>query len=305
MVKLKKLSVKNYCGYRDAEFDFTENGDPKQLAVFFGPNGIGKSSIINAIKMSGEAFRYENRPMDIAFRKYVFNKDYNPSTSEYKFEMVHKSDEKSWTPIQQRMDMLSSTELEGMKVVALFDDDGVDKEVVFTDKGLVKSELVRRNSNWCYYIDADHPINMNKFQLIEQYKDRFLELAKIVYNFDGELKAPVKAMSKRGKEETFFADFVIDKYGVNVHYKCMSAGEKKIATLLAALCDPNYIDDTNIVIVDNVAMHIYFKRHVKMVSKLLEIFPEKQFFFTTHSGVLIESLDKSNLYDLETYVKYQ
>jgi predicted ATP-binding protein involved in virulence len=84
----------------------------------------------------------------------------------------------------------------------------------------------------------------------------------------------------------------------------MSAGEKKIATLIAGLCDPNYIDDTNIIIVDNVAMHIYFKRHVRMVEKLLELFSDKQFFLATHSGVLIDALDSGSLYDLEDYVKY-
>lgn len=304
MTKLKRFNVENYCGYRKASFDFTDGANPKPLAVFYGPNGIGKSSLINGVKLVGEASRYTSRPMDIAFRKMVFNVDYNPDNAMYKHELIHKSDEKSWTSQAERMKLKSDYELQGMKIEAIFDHNGEEKTVLFNDCGLVKNELPRKAESYCYYIDADHPMNMNKFQLSEVYKDRFLELAKVVYNMNVELRAPVKARSQRQVEETFFSDLVIDKYGVKVHFKSMSAGEKKIATLLAGLCDPNYIDDTNIIIVDNVAMHIYFKRHIGMVNKLMEIYSDKQFFLTTHSGVLIEALDNQYLYDLEDYVKY-
>ncbi len=287
-------------GYNDL-FDVHVEGDH----CYWGNGFINhNSSLISGITMAGEAFRYAGRPMDVVFRKFVFNKDYDPIASQYKFEMVHKSDEQSWTSQSERMELLTETEKDGMKVEAIFDQDGEEKEVVFTDKALLKNGLERRSGNYCYYIDADNPMNMTRFQVNEQHMDRFIELTKIVYGFDVELKSPVKAMTKRGEEEIFMTDAVIDKYGVSVHFKSMSAGEKKIATLIAGLCDPNYIDDTNIIIVDNVAMHIYFKRHVRMVEKLLELFDDKQFFLTTHSGVLIDALDSSSLYDLEDYVKY-
>ena len=100
----------------------------------------------------------------------------------------------------------------------------------------------------------------------------------------------------------FYQDFIIEKGNVNVHYKAMSAGEKKIATLLRNLCDPETIDKSDIVLVDNIEMHVYFKRHKKMLDKILEMFPQKQFIVTTHSGVMIdhvrEKFGDGCLYDI-------
>ena len=87
----------------------------------------------------------------------------------------------------------------------------------------------------------------------------------------------------------------------------MSDGEKKICALLKALCDPDYVYNTNIILIDNIEMHIYFKRHAKMFDALKHIFSKYQIITTTHSGTLIDHVnDKYKgkyLYDLETYKK--
>jgi predicted ATP-binding protein involved in virulence len=126
--------------------------------------------------------------------------------------------------------------------------------------------------------------------------DRFLEMAKVVYEFDCYFDKEVEDKNKR-----YFTDFVINKWGTKVHFKSMSDGERKIATLLAGLCDETYMSTVDIVLVDNIEMHIYFKRHSAMIDKLLECFPDKQILATTHSGVLINHISPKYKYDLEKY----
>ena len=52
MIKLKKIRLKNYCGYKDFELDLTDgDGDGiKTWAMFFGPNGTFKSTFLRAVE---------------------------------------------------------------------------------------------------------------------------------------------------------------------------------------------------------------------------------------------------------------
>jgi len=104
-----------------------------------------------------------------------------------------------------------------------------------------------------------------------------------------------------------YTDFVIHKRDVKVHFKRMSAGEKKIATLLAYLCDPIYMENIDIICVDNLDLHVYFERHASMVDKLIEYFPNKQFIVTTHSETMInhvrEVMGEDHLFNVSK-IKY-
>ncbi|MFA5600884.1 MAG: AAA family ATPase [Phenylobacterium sp.] len=274
MIKLKQLVLQNYCGYKNSTFNFTDS-----FNIFFGPNGCGKSNLLEAIRLLSLGHRIQTRDNEIYFRKLIYHEDYNPSYIAFE---------------------KSSRE---MLVNGIFlTDDGL-KEVAITNQGVVKNEIPRAFYGTAYHIDADHPVNLNKFQLHAEMADVFLDMARIAYGFDCELQNDVEDL--QGNGERFFTDFVIHKYGTKVHFKRFSAGEKKIATLLKDICNPLYINNIDIIVVDNVEMHIYFKRHAQVFDKLLKTFPSKQFFFTTHSGTLLDHIGntygKKYLFDLEEY----
>lgn len=86
-----------------------------------------------------------------------------------------------------------------------------------------------------------------------------------------------------------------------VHFARMSAGEKKLATLLRMLCNPDNTANRDIILIDNIECHVYHKRHAIMIDKLREFFPNKQIIATTHSGTMINHVNKSFRYDLEFY----
>lgn len=312
MLKIKRLELINYAGFdKGSIFDFTNpDGTFKPINVFFGPNGCGKSTALNAISVLCRAKMYAKRTADdenLLLRKMQFHPDYDPN-------------------------YIGFAKYEGkMEIIGVFDDNGKELGVHIKDNDVIRNDLAdRKISDNCAYIDADHPINNSKFQIPSERISDFLEIGKAIYGYNckvdkavssegvdasnSSLKNVIAAYANnidqiksstntptmtreqiydglsdaKSAELAFYQDFIIEKGSVRVHYKAMSAGEKKIATLLRNLCDSEVVDKSDIILVDNIEMHVYFKRHKKMIDKILEKFPNKQFIVTTHSGVMID-----------------
>jgi len=283
MVKLKKIRLKDYCGYRDKEFDFTENGGVKKLACFYGTNGCGKSTMLQAIGMLCNVYRYQNKDVELLFRKCTYHPDYSRSYSGMYTDNLHT-----------------------MELNGVFQTDDGDKEVIVTTKGVVKNELPRKDRmGFHYWIDADSPMDLYRFQIHAEMKDRFLDLAQVVYGLDCYMGSKSPDLEDAGQD--FYTDFIIEKtddFGDNVklHFKSMSGGEKKIATLLRSLCNPLYMDDNDIILIDNICKEVYISRHPRMIKKILEIFADKQLFVVTHSAVLVGVKDEELDIDIPAYL---
>jgi len=280
MLKIKSLRLQNYCGYKDAEFDFTRGNGVKPVSMFFGPNGCGKSTCLNAINFLGQAKQYAGRDNDLVFRKMTFHPDYDPTLPHF-------------AKYKEPMNVRGVFDLGGEeKIVEISSKENKDGKV----EGIVQNDLDGFRN--IVFIDADHPMNMKKFQLPGDFSDLFIDIAQVIYGYKVSLGKAVKTFEKDSEEEegesyVFYQDLMIDKGDAIVHFKSMSDGERKIATLLRNLCDPSVMDRSDVIMVDNVEMHIYFKRHAKMMDKLISCFPEKQFIVTSHSGILIEHVGKN------------
>lgn len=305
MLYLKTIHLQNFMGYRNVSFDFFNTNQKKSICIFFGQNGIGKSTILNAISLVNGAINLKNRDNSLYFKKLVYNTNYDPVYSN----------------VLEKENLVQKNE---MRVEAIFDQDGVEKRVILTNSKVELCEIEQKNNS--FLIDADNPNNLVKFQLVkDQYSKKFLNMAKVIYNYDcyfdkeifshndptknaslDNVIANLKPEWNDGNDGlSFYTDFTIIKYGVHVHYKQMSGGEKKIATLLSQICDSSYIEKASIVLIDSFEKEIYFKRHGKSIDKLLEEFPDKQFFIATHSETLINHVKEKYgthcLYDMEEY----
>jgi len=287
MIKLKSVKFKNYCGYRDTIFDFVgEDGRVKPIAMFYGPNGAGKSNLLNAANMLGQAHRYTNKDTGLLFRKLTFHPDYNPTYAGFQ---------------------IASDPMEVHGVFRYVDRNGnaSDRSVIITTEGVIKNELPLKNptmgpSDHCYFIDSDKESERRKFLLHEEKACEFKDLAEIIYGYKVELGREVSDLYNT--DVGFYTDFTIQKEsGVKVHFKRMSDGERKIAKMITSLCNPIYMDNIDILLIDNIDMHVYFKRHIQMLREILSRFPDKQFLVTTHSGVIIEFTNKKYQYDIEIY----
>jgi len=241
------------------------------------------STLLQAIETLCNAYRYYNKDTKLLFRKCTYSNDYDPSY---------------YDP--------SSKEGNKMELQGVFATDRGDKEVVITTDGVQKNELFRKDRmSFHYLIDADSPLNSYKFQLHAEMKERFLELAKIVYELDCYMGSGLPDLEDAGQD--FYTDFVVEKKDKNknitkVHFKRFSGGERKIATLLRDLCNPLYMDDNDIILIDNICKEIYFSRHARMINKILEIFKDKQIFITTHSAVLVGLEDDEMNINIPSYL---
>lgn len=285
MIKIKSLHLKNFCGYRDTVFDFTIKDQIKPLSIFFGPNGCGKSTALEAIRFLGSARQYEGRENDLVFRKYIYHQDYDP-TYTYFQSSAHD-----------------------MEAKGIFETDDGEKKVIFTNKGFVLNELPskllddgdRQRYEHFYWVDADNPMERRRFQINKQHAESFLDSARSIYGFNCYLEKEVEEKDSTGDIITFYTDFILEKYGTRVHHKRMSAGEAKIATMLSMIFNPLNKDFYSIFLIDNIDQHIYFARHIITLEKLLEHFPDKQIVCTTHSGIIVQEAPSLFLYDVEKY----
>lgn len=291
MIKLKRLQLVNYCGYRTFDLDMTDGDGIKKWTMLYGPNGVGKSNFLEAVRLLSYPTTIRGRPdLTLFFRRLTYHPDYQPGLEGF---------DKSKTE---------------MSMLATFATPEGDKEVEIKNdwtlrgSGLTKDEIGSIKP-LTMYLDADNPMNMQKFQLKAQYKEQFLDFARAVYGFDCHIPDAKTNMHKEldpitGEWTTFYLDFVITKFGnTKVHFKRMSAGEKKIATMLRTLFNQAFDNENaGILLIDNIEMHIYFKRHMLLIKKLEEHFPDRQIIATTHSPIIIEEMEDKYLCDLETFI---
>jgi AAA15 family ATPase/GTPase len=284
--KISKLKLINFCGFRNFEIDLLD------WAVLYGPNGSFKSSLLHAIRLLSAPWNLESRKDDkLFFRKLTYHPDYNPN---------YEGFDKRRTNLYME---------------ATFENGSEEKKVIIENNWDVNSSGVTLNelqsegaSSICFYVDADNQINTQKFQLISDFKKEFIDFAEAVYGFKCEFPEDRRVEEYDSNSESyivFYTDFVMTKYnGTRVHYKRMSAGEKKIATMLTELFNNIYKRKNNIgiILVDNISMHIYYKRHMKLIEKLRQYFSDKQFIATTHSPVVIEGVEEKYLVDMEKFI---
>jgi len=286
---ISELKLYNYCGFKNLKINFSASNN---LAIFYGPNGCGKSTILQAIDFLALPWEFETRSPEAKnniYSRLTWHKNYIPGYWAY---------------------CPSPFSMEAMLTVK----DEKEKYIVFEnnkdtgEKGFTINQLDSERKPFVYRIDADNPLNSSKFQLLKEAKEKFLDLTENIYGLkcslpDGNTSEVEESFFNYeiNKKDyvTFFVDFIIHKGDTQVHFKSMSAGEKKIVTLLAELCNLEIQNIYSVFLIDNIEMHVYFKRHMAMIRKLQEHFPDKQIIATTHSGTIVDELESHHLYDLE------
>jgi len=282
MVRIKSVRLINFGGYRDTTFNFNMSQQP--VVMLYGCNGSGKSTILEVIRICGNPLVFEGREKGAALylRPWIYDPVYIAGV-----DTVRQNKAK-------------------MVIDAVFEDDDQEYNVVLSNNGFLLNDLSLQHKGHVFYADADNPINWSKFQLHAEHATTFIELAEAIYGFetdlDQEVEDEIMEVDGTKTKHLYYQNLVIKKGKDKVPFARMSAGEKKIATLIRQLCDPDALANRDIVLIDNLDLHVYFQRHSIMIDKLVKYF-KRQFIISCHSYTMIKHVEekygKQCLYDVQ------
>lgn len=306
MLYLKKIKLQNFCSYQNHTFNFEKShGIPYRYICFFGPNGSGKSTLLEAISLLTAS--HQGRSSDNIIRslkKFVRNKNYNPS-----YNRIINDDN------LPRMEIEGTFILNDNEYIVRISQDGFERNDFEGDKSPWGENSLFYRKRLSHLITSDSDLSMSKFQLRKEKIELFQKITSSIMRYPTICERPSGLVPM---DEEYSTDFVIIKNKHNIHYKRMSAGEKKVAKSFSQLLnliydlehpdpgEPALIGWPRILLIDNVEMHVYYDRHVQMIECLKENFPNQQIFTTTHSGILIERfLKKENDQDSELMINLE
>ena len=303
---LKNLKLVNYCGYQEHTFDFMKpDGKPYKFICFYGPNGIGKSSVLSALSLltTNQISRSQDG-IKSSLRKCVFSPDYDPVYDRLKdFKVKDKFAEESDNNGNE-MIVEGTFVMEGKEYVVSVTQDGfVRNDLAPIDdpaSGPWGDDHLRFRQRITHTLTADNDLIRSKFQIHYDQVKKFIPLIEEVFRYKAECPSP-KGLSSY--DRAYCTDVIINKIKKNsqpkIHFKSMSDGEQKICksfsqilNLMYDLENPMPGDEVmegwpRLILIDNIEMHVYFDRHVTFVDCLKREFNEQQIFATSHSGILI------------------
>lgn len=317
--RLEKLRLINFMSFEDYTVSFVDaDGVVRQMTGLHGPNGTGKSTILNAVAMLFNNFTgYDEQRFSVASKKYVRN-------------VVNPDVAGEGTMVQNR-----GVPSEGFKAVGAAETWAVEGSFVTEDGD---EYAVRVSNNKEDYVwqgtqvpgaadprmsikcaKLDHPIGvktslgmqcylasydkeLNQFQL---RKDRWPIFKKLFETVTGypvdkrEIKLDEETVKSGGAERLALLDqyvlaISIRKPNETISERQCSDGEKKTIKNFTSVLNRDIIP--SLILIDNVEMHVEIDRHVKLVRCIEECFPDSQILFTTHSPIII------NEYNIERLV---
>lgn len=277
-VRIKSLAFQNFKVFSDYTFNFIDN-DYRNFSCFYGPNGCGKSTVLNAIQMIFSKFDgYDATRIRTLLGKSVRHIDGDQTEGIYgdgNFLITAKM-----TSSVGDYDVL------------------INKDGFISDHPDVIKSVVYR---LCYSTRFD--LDLNKFQLPREKWGVFKDLYESVTGFTIEEKEDDFMLNQSSDPllnellRKYVLDFYINKPNEKITVKECSAGEKKIVASFATLLNKEITPQ--IILIDNVEMHVEASRHINLIESLVRSFPDSQIFVTTHSQQIIKNYkNKKSLYDL-------
>jgi predicted ATP-binding protein involved in virulence len=260
-IKIKNISFKNFKVFDNYSLDFANGKDIKDFICFIGPNGNGKSTILNAIVM-------------------LFN-----SLDNYEKDRIVNN-------LSRGIRNIEDKKIDDFNIKATISTSNGDYEVEMNKTGFIKNhpkEYITLLHRICYWARFDQ--ELNKFQLKKDKWPMFQELFEAVTGFKTKIvKTPFTINS-----ESYVFDFKIKKPYETISVRQASDGEKKIIKSFSTLLALDYVP--KIILVDNIEMHVDRLRHLALVTAMKKCFPDCQILSTTHSYYIKALGKRAGIYD--------
>ena len=276
---IKSIRLENFKAFEDYTFNFSDDNDVKKFICFIGPNGFGKSTLLNAIQLifSNLNFRTKN------------------SQDAYLSKSIRHANENSNGPSIE----------DNFKITAIIAYKKEEYEVIIDKTGFIKdhpSEVKELAYRICYLARFDQ--ELSKIQISRSKWKIFKELFESVTGFEIEENKNVNDFFFNTSDpnlkmlmEEYVLAFDVKKPTGTIQHKECSDGEKKVIKTFSTILTLEYTP--KIILIDNVEMHVERGRHLKLIESLKRCFPDSQIFTTTHSYYITRGFGTKNcVYDL-------
>ena len=290
-IKIQSIRIQKLKGYEDHTFDFSDELDGlncKPFVCFHGPNGTGKTTILEVIQLIFSRFdNYEDDRLKALLGKSVRHEDGNMNGiyGDDNFLVTAKIRVSPWSSNDGRSNSSSAT-----------------YEVKIDKSGFINDHpdhIKHLLSRLCFYARLDQ--ELHQFQLNRDKWPLFKELCEAVTGYEIEEKKNVFDMSEDPIQADLLRQYVLGfwvkkPYEKISHTEC-SAGEKKVIKSFSTLLNMEYTP--KIICIDNVTMHVELGRHIVLIESIKSCFPDSQIFATTHSYRMSRNFgSKNQMYDL-------
>ena len=318
-MKIKHLIIENFRAIDCLDFNTSEH-----INAFIGDNGAGKSSALDAIvilyswlnaKLSsrngkGRTIRREDIRTGSKYcflRIDVEHKGEAFSWSLLKGDVTSKDTEKR-TDLRQLDSFVQHIRKDQENEQSLFCVYGVNRNIssVTVNKRLYgkKEGSSMRNSfantswkpffNW--YYERENEENRMKARFSKQYHDESLDT---VRNCLEEVFPEYRNLRVEDRPTRF----VIEKKGNEINFERLSDGEKCYITLILDIArrlsmqndgQSPALDGEQIILIDELDLHLHPSWQLQVASNLEQKFPNCQFFVTSHSPLVLSSLEEQD-----------
>lgn len=285
-MKIKNLKLTDFCGYKKADFEF------RDFACLVGPNGCGKTTILNAVTLLCSSLDFQTDSADAApggFRAKI--------TPEQRVQAYLKRNIRN---------IDDPAGCKTFRIDGTFEHEGKTYQSIMTEKGFEKNDLLAQTWWWpgmVYFAKFDS--DMVNFQLRYSLWPRFQKAYEGITGIEIEPEICTETdLKKAGQNGEYVIGFFMKKNGDRIHSRRGSAGERKIAKSLSQVVNLEECRRPHIVLVDNLEMHVHYKRHLRMVEEIKDLFGGMQIISTTHSLPIIDSYEpKEDMIDIEAMLE--
>jgi len=281
-VRIKSLKLENYKVFEDVTFSFDKNNE---FACFYGPNGCGKTTVLDAIQLVFSNLEgYDKTRMVASLGKAVRHTDNAQQVA------IYESNSDDFLITAEMVTDINEYPSYTVKV---------NKSGFLEDH---PEEIKQLSSRLCFYAKFDQ--ELHQFQLFRDKWESFQYLFKNVTGFEVEEQEHVDLFFDPKSDpymnnilRKYVLNFIVKKPDEVISHKECSAGEKKIIKCFSTLL--NQEAEPEIILIDNVAMHVESGRHIDLIRAIKKCFENSQIFSTTHSYHISRNFGaRSQLYDL-------
>lgn len=275
-VKIKEIHFQNYKVFEDYKISFQTDKSIQSFSCFIGPNGCGKTTILDVIQLIFS--RFEGMGSDRLDK--LLGKAVRHANSKRK-------------GICGDDDFL---------ITAKINSSIGDYEIKINKNGFIKNHPEEIRSlvyRLCFYARFDN--ELRTFQLERNKWPIFKKLFEAVTGFEVEEVESVFDQSDDPVQSEMLSKYIlsfnIHKPDETISHIESSAGERKIIKSFSTLLNKEY--SPKIILIDNVAMHVESGRHLELIQSMKKCFPKSQIFSTTHSFSISRNFgERSELHDL-------